>query len=151
MADSTILLKVEKWIREEALKQVYRKVFSKQKLSLQGNGEFEFDAVSEDGSIVALISTSGSMTRSGKPGVGKIHKIRSDALWLLMLKSKPEHLVLVFTNQTMFDQITKVQKIDRFPEEIELLYAPLTYELNKMVDDFYPGAADEVTPKKTEQ
>ena len=86
MANTTVLLKVENWIRRTALKKKFGQSISTKLLPLRGDGKFEFDAVSEDGSIVALISTSGSMTQSEKPGVGKIHKIRSDALWLLMLQ-----------------------------------------------------------------
>ncbi|MGD0036692.1 MAG: hypothetical protein ABSC53_05315 [Bacteroidota bacterium] len=52
MTDSTIAIKdVENWIRNEFLFKKYHQVFSKRKLGMQSGGEFECDAVSEDGKI----------------------------------------------------------------------------------------------------
>ena len=52
--------------------------FSRERLLLRSGGVFDFDAVSEDHSVVATISTSGYRTSRGKHAVGKILKLRSD-------------------------------------------------------------------------
>jgi len=40
----------------------------------RSGGVFDFDAVSDDGKIVASISTSGSKTATGKYAVGKMNE-----------------------------------------------------------------------------
>ena len=63
MADSTISAKgVENWIRNEFLTKKYGQTFAKRKLGVQSGAEIEFDAVSEDGTIVCIISTSSVKT-----------------------------------------------------------------------------------------
>jgi hypothetical protein len=58
--------------------------FYRERLKIRSGGVFDFDAVSGDKSIVATISTSGAKTSGGKYAVGKILKIRSDMLFLMM-------------------------------------------------------------------
>jgi len=56
MADSSTATKdVENWIRGKLSKK-YDQTFKKRKLKLLYGGEFECDAVSEDGRIVCFIS-----------------------------------------------------------------------------------------------
>jgi len=43
------------------------------RVRLSSGGVFDFDAVSEDHSVVATISTSGAKTAGGKYAVGKMH------------------------------------------------------------------------------
>jgi hypothetical protein len=86
MTDSTIATKaVENWIRNDFLAKKYHQVFTKRKLGVQSGGEFECDAVSEDGKIVCFISTSSSKTADGKPDADALGKIREKALWALSL------------------------------------------------------------------
>ena len=72
-------------------------------------GKFEFDAVSEDESIVVCISTSKGITSGGNVPSAKIQKIRSDALWFYMLEKPPKKKVLAFTDKGMHDLIQKAQ------------------------------------------
>lgn len=66
--------------------------FSRERLQLRSGGVFDFDAVSEDRSVVATISTSGSRTAGGKNAVGKLLKLRSDMLFLTMVKRQSDGL-----------------------------------------------------------
>src|SRR3981081_4515175 len=78
MADTRIQLEVEDWVRRNWMAPTFGMKFSRERLSLRSGGVFDFDAVNEDHSVVATISTSGSKTSGGKNAVGKILKLRSD-------------------------------------------------------------------------
>ena len=131
MADSTISTKdVENWIRNEFLPKKYHQVFAKRKLEVQSGGEFECDAVSEDGKIVCFISTSVSTTTGENPGLGpaekprdaiKLHKIREVAFWAVSLSEKPEIIVFACTDKSMVEFIKKEQTLGRFPRQIKTL------------------------------
>ena len=95
--------------------------FSRERVKLRSGGVFDFDAVSEDHSIVATISTSGSKTSGGKNAVGKILKLRSDMLILTMVDAKRR--VIVLTERDMYDQCEKEAAGGRVPPEIEFVCA----------------------------
>jgi len=103
--------------------------FSRERLPLKSGGVFDFDAVSEDTSIVATISTSGSKTSSGKHAVGKILKLRSDMLFLTLVEAKRR--VIVLTQPDMLDQCQKEFAGGRVPKEIEFVWAQIPAELNE--------------------
>jgi hypothetical protein len=117
MADSTITTKdVENWIRNEFLLKKYRQAFAKRKLGVQSGGEFECDAVSEDGTIVCFISTS-----SSKTDTGVIAKIRDNAFWAGSLSEKPQEIVFAFTDKSMVELIKQEKENGRFPKHIKTL------------------------------
>jgi hypothetical protein len=122
MADTTIATTdVENWIRNEILSKKYQQAFSKQKLGVQSGGEFECDAVSEDGKIVCFISTSPSKTVDGKPDADVLGKIREKALWAVSLNEKPETIVFAFTDKSMVEIIKQEKENGRFPKHIKTL------------------------------
>jgi hypothetical protein len=126
MADSTIATKdVENWIRNDFLPKKYHQAFSKQKLGVQSGGEFECDAVSEDGKIVCFISTSPSKTADGKPDADVLGKIREKALWAVSLNEKPETIVFAFTDKSMVELIKQEKENGRFPKHIKTLLVKL--------------------------
>jgi hypothetical protein len=130
MADSIIALKdVENWIRNEFLPKKYHQVFSKRKLGVQSGGEFECDAVSEDGKIVCFISTSPSKTADGKPDADVLGKIREKALWAVSLNEKPETIVFAFTDKSMVELIKQEKDNGRFPKHIKTILVKLPTEL----------------------
>lgn len=85
MANSRVALEVEDWVTSSWLNKKYGQAFRKKQLTLTCGGKFEFDAVSEDGSIVVVVSTATGVTATGKNPSGKIHKIRSDMFFLLLV------------------------------------------------------------------
>ena len=122
MTDSTIAAKdVENWIRNEFLSNKYHQAFAKRKLGIQSGGEFECDAVSEDGKTVCFISKSSSKTADGKPDSDVLAKIRKDAFWAGSLSEKPQEIVFVFTDKSMVELIKKEQGLGRFPKHIKTL------------------------------
>jgi hypothetical protein len=123
MADSAMPIKdLENWIRGEVLPKKYHQVFAKRKLGVQSGGEFECDAVSEDGKIVCFISTSSSTTTGENPGLAKIREV---AFWAVSLNEKPESIVFACTDKSMVELIKKEQGLGRFPKHIKKLFVKL--------------------------
>ncbi|MFZ1978575.1 MAG: hypothetical protein WAV76_11530 [Bacteroidota bacterium] len=151
MADSTIATRdVENWIRKEFLPKKYHQAFAKRKLGVQSGGEFECDAVSENGGIVCFISTSSRKTISGKYGAGKFAKIRADAYWALSLKKKPQKILFAFTDKSMVELVKQEQKNGRFPEYIEALPVTPPIFIKKKLAKMKKKAAEEVSKQNRE-
>jgi len=127
MADTRIQLEVEDWVRRNWMVQQFGTRFTRERLRLRSGGVFDFDAVSEDHSIVATISTSGSKTAGGKHAVGKILKLRSDMLFLTMVEAKKR--VIVLTEHDMCNQCEKEAAGGRVPPEIEFVCALIPDDL----------------------
>lgn len=121
MADTRIQLEVEDWVRRNWMQKEYRMRFSRERLPLRSGGVFDFDAVSEDQSIVATISTSGSRTAGGKHAVGKILKLRSDMLFLTMVNATRR--IIILTERDMCNQCEREAAGGRVPNEIEFVCA----------------------------
>ena len=129
MANSTIATKdVENWIRSEFLQKKYNQAFAKRKLGVQSGAQIEFDAVSEDGNIVCIISTSPGKTTDGKPDTDVLAKIREKALWAISLNEKPEIIVFVYTYKSMGELLKEEKGNGRFPKHIKTLLVKLPAE-----------------------
>jgi hypothetical protein len=127
VADTRIQLEVEDWVRRNWMASHFGTKFSRERVALRSGGVFDFDAVSEDHTIVATISTSGSKTSGGKHAVGKMFKLRSDMLFLTMVEAK--HRVIVLTERDMCDQCEREAAGGRVPPEIEFACAIIPDEL----------------------
>jgi len=148
MADTKAQTEAEFWIRRNALPEKFGQQFTKRSLLLKTGGEFSFDAVSEDGKMVAVISTSAGKTSSGKVATGNVLKIRSDMLWFYMLERQPERSLLVFTEQSVIDLISEQKKKGRFPAEFELVKVTLPPDLAAKVAASQKVASEEVSPRR---
>lgn len=146
MADTKAQNEAEFWIRRHALQQQFGQQFTKRSLVLTTGGEFSFDAVSDDGRMVAAISTSVGRTSSGKDATAKLLKIRSDVLWFYMLERVPERRLLVFSEQSMIDLVEKEKKKGHFPLEFEILKVDLPADLAAKVAESQRIASEEVSP-----
>ena len=132
MADTRVQLEIEDWVRQHWMPREYGQEFSRERLRLSPGGVFDFDAVSHDKTFAATISTSGARTASGKLGVGKKMKIRSD-IYFLLLSGVTRRLV-VFTERDMHDEWVKERGAGRVPEDIE--FASLSAQLGDLVRFF---------------
>jgi hypothetical protein len=146
MADTRIQLMVENWVRQNWLPGKFIQSFSPKRIQLSAGGYFVFDAVSEDGSIVANISTSSGVTSGGKIPSGKVHKLRADMLFLLMVKA--DHRLIVLTEKGMYDLCIKERANGRVPLEIEFALAELPEMLRKSLREARAIASIEVSPWK---
>lgn len=130
MADSTIATKdVENWIRNEFLPKKYHQAFAKRKLGVQSGAEIEFDAVSEDGNIICIISTSPGKSADGKTDTDVLAKIRERTLWAVSLNEKPETIVFLYTDKSMGELLKEEKGNGRFPKQIKTLLIKLPAEL----------------------
>ncbi len=144
MADTTVQLEVEDWIRRNWLPQKFGQKFHRERLRLSAGGLFDFDAVSEDEKIIAVISTSSAKTRRGKSAVGKLTKIRSDVYFLLLVESAKR--VVVFTEKDMLDRFNKERQAGRAPREIDSYLAEIPAELRRRLEVARKASIDEIEP-----
>jgi hypothetical protein len=144
MADTRCQLECEDWVRLHWLPTRFGQQFHRERLRLSSGGFFDFDAVSQDRSIAATISTSGATTASGKHAVGKLMKLRSDMLFLL-LANRPQSLI-VLTEQDMYRLCLKEREGGRAPNSIEFLYAELPPELAQRLREARRVSSAEVSP-----
>jgi len=119
MADTRCQTECERWIRETWLAKQFGQPFSEQNVPLTSGGQFKFDAVSEDGKVVASISTSKAAMSSGKVGVGKLMKLRGDMLFHVLAKA-PRKL-MIFTEECMYQSCMKERNRGRTPQDIEFM------------------------------
>jgi hypothetical protein len=147
MSNTQVQLEVEGWIVENHLPKHFHMKFAKKKLPLFWGGKFQFDAVSESNKIAGCISTSGARTATGKSAVGKYHKIRGDALYLNAAVGVAKKFLL-FTDDKMKSYFEKERDNGRFPQDIELLYAPLPANLRARLRISADEASREVSPSK---
>ena len=139
MADTRVQLQAEDWIRRTWLLQQYGQSFTRRRLTLNAGGDFEFDAVSADNSIVADISTSG-----GKAGAGKLHKLRADMLFLIMADA--QRRIVVLTEHDMYEVCQEEKRNGRVPLDIEFVHAELPEDLASQLKEARGIASDEMSP-----
>lgn len=145
MADTRVQLEVEDWVRRTWMPAALGKTFRRERLPLRSGGKFDFDAVSEDDEVVATISTSSSLTSGGKHGVGKMMKLRSDMLFLIMANTKRR--IVVLTEKDMYERCLAEVKGGRVPPEVEFLLASIPDDLRERLQTAKTKSSAEVSPK----
>ena len=123
----------------------YGQRVSRERVSLTPGGVFDFDAVSDDGKLVANISTSGSKTASGKNAVGKMLKVRSDIYFLFLTKA--ERTLVLLTEHDMYEQWLKEVENGRVPSSIDFVHVEIPGDLNSKLLEARRKASREVTPR----
>ena len=146
MADTTVQLRMEKWVLEKGLPAQHGLCLKPGRRTLQWGGSFDFDGISGDGETVACISTATARTATGRPAVGKYHKIRSDALFLLHAVGATRQ-VLVFTDKAMADHFRSDQERGRFPNKIEILWVRPSLGMDRRLASARAVASQEVSPR----
>ena len=126
MADLTRATKdIENWIRNEFLPKKYHQAFSKRKLGVQSGAEIEFDAVSEDNTIICIVSLSPVKTAEGLVDTNVLAKVREKALWAISLNEKPDTIVFACTDKLLLELVKKEKDNGRFPKHIKTLLVKL--------------------------
>jgi len=146
MADTRIQIEVEDWIRRNWLPAKFNQQFFRDRMPLSSGGVFDYDAVSADRKIVVLISTSSSITSSGKHGIGKLQKIRAD-MFFLLLTPNVEKKIIVLTEKDMYEQCMAEITAGRAPKEIEIMHAEIPDALRIKLAESREKASREVRPK----
>ncbi|RJR30442.1 MAG: hypothetical protein C4576_33510 [Desulfobacteraceae bacterium] len=115
------------------------------RLKLKPGGVFDFDAVSQDKKFAACISTSGGKTATGKNAVGKLLKLRSDMLFLVMAEDLVRRMI-VLTEPDMLEVCKREIAGGRIPEQIEFVLADLPEQLKYKLKEARQHASKEVSP-----
>jgi hypothetical protein len=127
MASTGVQKKCEQWIINHWLPERYHVEFASKRLKMQDRGEFEFDAVCKDETIVCNISTATATTYRGDIASGKKSKMRADCLMLSLVSVKKKLLIL--TESCMYEFTLKEQEAGRLPLDVEIYHAELPSEL----------------------
>jgi len=144
MADTRVQLEIEDWVRENWMRKHLQQPFYRKRLKLSTGGFFDFDAVSEDKTIAACISTSAAKTSTGNVGSGKLLKLRSDMLFLHLADGLHKRLIIL-TDASMHAACQKEISGGRTPREIEFLLATIPEELQLRLIKARAIASSEVT------
>jgi hypothetical protein len=144
MADSKSHRSAEVWIRENWLPLALGQPFTKRRLDLISGGQFEFDGVSKDRTIAVCVSTNGGIRATGGKASTKLHKIRSDVMFLLL--ANVERRIVVLADKAMHDLCMVEFNNGRLPQNVEFHLAEVP---DVMLVDLAAAraiAAAEVTP-----
>lgn len=145
MADTRCQLECEDWVRQEWMQQQFGQRFHRERVRLSSGGVFDFDAVSADGTTVASISTSGSRTGGGKLAVGKLMKIRSDMLFLLLAAAKRS--LMIFTEKDV-RPLYQGGRGRPSAGNIECFHAQLPPDLAAKLQIARKASSEEVSPRR---
>jgi len=121
-----------------------KKRFSKQTLKLRTGGNHEFDAVSQDNSIIAGIKTNSAKTSGGNPPSGK-YAVLFQELYFLSLVQAPEKL-LVLTNEDMYKAFQN-NSSGKIAKGIKIVFCPLPQNIKEKVAMVQAGASEEQSKK----
>jgi hypothetical protein len=146
MADTRCQLECEDWVRQDWMPQRFGQKFHRDRVRLTSGGVFDFDAVSADGATIATISTSSAQTSGAKRGSGKLMKLRSDMLFLVL--ASPKRAIMIFTERDMFELCEKEKESGRAPRNIEFHHAPLPSDLAAKLLVAKRASSDEVSPRR---
>lgn len=140
---NTMLLKgdVEVYVREK-LAVEFGLPFSSMRLTVKGGGDHEFDAVSEDGSIVAGIKTSSGRTSGGRFPSGKNKDALAEVYFLTQVEAQERLLVL--TNPEFLDLFMRRNR-GKIDPAVEVRLIELPVALKKAVDQIRQAASDEMS------
>ena len=141
MADTTYLkYKVEEYVRS-ALQEEYGVAFTSKILTLSTSGTHEFDAVSEDGTVVAAVKAAGGKTSRGRLPSGKMKSAEAE-LYYLCLVSAPVRMLVLTSPE--FYEIMRRRLEGRLAPVITLKLIQLPPEIQSEVDRIHRIASLEV-------
>lgn len=143
MANTRYLtIQVEDYVRQR-LGDINGRKFSKRKVLLRTGGSHEFDAVSDDGCIVASVKAASGKTRTGKHPAGKVNGCIAELYYLTLVDANAR--ILVLTTPAFHEILVKTVKGAIAPGiSIELIALPS--EMQAEVDRIVAEASREVSP-----
>jgi hypothetical protein len=148
MANTALLrYKVEPYIRAQ-LEVEFGQPFRSKELPLPGGATREFDAVSDDSTVVVSIKTSSGLTSGGKRPSGKINSCTADLYYLSLLDAPIRRLVL--TNPEFHKIFITVMR-GAIAQGIDVVLVALPPELQAEVDGVIAEASSEIDRGKAVQ
>lgn len=121
---------VEGYVRGE-LQRRFGQPFASTFLRLITGGEHEFDAVSDDRSIVASIKASSGLTSGGRRPNGKYNDNIAELYYLSLVKAEQRFLVLTSPE---FHALLLRKLKDRIAPGLSIMCIPLPEDIQREVD-----------------
>jgi hypothetical protein len=142
MADTTYLKRVVECFVRDALTREFGTRFESRFLPLSTGGTHEFDAVSEDGRIVASIKSASGKTAGGKNPSGKIKDSIAE-LYFLSLATAPIRMLVLTSPE--FHAIMSGVLAGRLAAGLSLKLVPLPQDIQERVEHVQKAASQEVS------
>jgi hypothetical protein len=142
MADSHFIKsRIEPAMRQVLAEVCGGMVFRPRKMPIRWNGEgtglFEFDAVSEDGAVIASLSTARNLKS------GQRHKLMRDATFMWLVPNAKRR-VLAVVESVVADALAVELRDGRLPPKTEILIIELAPEVRQELQRFREIAVNEV-------
>jgi hypothetical protein len=103
----------------------------------EGNGSFEFDAVSADGRIVACLSTAGNLYP------GQLRKLIMDAAFMWLVPDA-QRQILGVVDEHVAEKLEALKRRGRLPPKTEIVVLHLPGQMRADLESFRKLAAVEV-------
>lgn len=127
----------------EQLAAEFGQPFSDRFLPLRTGGKHEFDAVSDDGLVVASVKSASGLTAGGNMPSGKIKDCLAELHYLSLVEAPVRRLGLTTPS---FFAIFTAATVDAVAEGVEIVCVPLPADMQLKVDEVVRIASQEVTP-----
>ncbi|MGH3881575.1 MAG: hypothetical protein ACRDSK_31520 [Actinophytocola sp.] len=125
------------------LSETHQVAFHKRTLRLQTGGDHEFDAVSDNGRIVASVKTASGRTSGGGHPAGTVVNCIAELYFLTQVRARRRLLVLTSPEfHTIFMRAVQ----GKIAAGIEIVHIPLPAELQARLSAVQQVANDEVQP-----
>jgi hypothetical protein len=145
MADTTyIKSSVEPYVREVLAKE-FNSPFEAKQLTLETGGTHEFNAVSEDQRVVAVIKTSSGRTSGGGLPSGKMKVAESDLYYLTLVRAPNRFLVLT---DPEFYELLSSRLHGRLARGLSLKLIELPDHIRAQLRTVQKEASAEVSPNR---
>ena len=136
-----IKILVEPYVRRQ-LEANFGQPFASKFMPLPGGGSHEFDAVSDDETIVSAIKSHSGLTSGGNRPGAKILACYAELYYLLQIEAP--HRLLVMTNPEFFEIFSHDSR-GRLHPDLELKLVRLPAEMQVRIDGVTRAASEEMT------
>ena len=124
----------------DVLSARYQTVFRRKRQRLQPGGYHEFDAVSENGRIVAAVKTA---TATGRHPASNMANCLAELYFLSMAPGRRKILVLTSPE---FHEMFRTAMAGKIPGNVEIMYVPLPADVAERVAAVQRAGTDETQP-----
>lgn len=141
MANTRYLtMQVEEHIRS-VLAEQFGQPFTKERLTLEPGGHHEFDAVSQDRTVIASVKSASGRTSGGRVPAGKVKDCIAELYFLTLVEAPTRALVL--TSRDMYDILTRTLR-GRLARGLSLLHFPLPPDMQALASQVHGRASAEM-------
>lgn len=142
MADTTkIKTVIEPYVRSWLSEQFPGHVFEEKPVELATGGNYAFDAVAEDGSIIVAILCNRAVTRTRRENTGGVRKALAELSYLKAVPADAEK-VMIFTDDS-FCHLIQRRARRLGTEPIQMMVCPLPPPLEVLLKEILDKASYE--------